>query len=58
MFLCEVSTEWYERYQRLLEVSDEFGGLTMDEPDQDEENYSIFIYFRTRTSLSIGRRDL
>jgi len=33
-----VSTEWYERYQRLLEVSDEFGGLTMDEPDQDEEN--------------------
>ena len=38
MFLCEVSTEWYDRYQRLLEVSDEFGGLTMDEPDQDEEN--------------------
>ena len=38
MFLCEVSTEWYERYQHLLEVSDEFGGLTMDEPDQDDEN--------------------
>jgi len=38
MFLCELSTEWYDRYQRLLEVSDEFGGLTMDEPDQDEEN--------------------
>ena len=38
MFLCEVNTEWYEKYQRLLEVSDEFGGLTMDEPDQDEEN--------------------
>ena len=38
MFLCEVSTEWYERYQHLLEVSDEFGGITMDEPDQDEEN--------------------
>ena len=38
MFLCEVSTEWYDRYQHLLEVSDEFGGLTMDEPDQDEEN--------------------
>lgn len=37
MFLCEVSTEWYERYQHLLEVSDEFGGLTLDEPDQDEE---------------------
>ena len=38
MFLCEVSTEWYDRYQHLLEVSDEFGGLTLDEPDQDEEN--------------------
>ena len=38
MFLCEVSTEWYERYQRLLEVSDEFGGLAIDEPDQDEES--------------------
>src|ERR1700745_2143955 len=38
MFLCEVSTEWYEPYQHLLEVSDEFGGLTIDEPDQDEEN--------------------
>ena len=37
MFLCEVSTEWYEKYQRLLDVSDEFGGLMMDEPDQDEE---------------------
>jgi hypothetical protein len=38
MFLCEVSTEWYDRYQRLLDVSDEFGGIAMDEPDQDEEN--------------------
>jgi len=38
MFLCEVSTDWYDRYQRLLDVSDEFGGIAMDEPDQDEEN--------------------
>ncbi len=37
MFLCEVSTEWYDRYQRLLEVSDEFGGLALDDSDQDEE---------------------
>jgi hypothetical protein len=37
MFLCEVSSEWYEKYQRLLDVSDEFGGLMMDETDQDEE---------------------
>jgi len=38
MFLCEVSTEWYERYQHLLEVSDEFGGLAIDDPGQDEES--------------------
>jgi len=38
MFICEVSTEWYERYQRLLEVSDEFGGIPIDETDQEEES--------------------
>jgi hypothetical protein len=38
MFLCELSTEWYDRYQHLREVSDEFGGLTLDEPDTGEEN--------------------
>lgn len=37
MFVCEVSTEWYDRYQGLLEVSEEFGGFTMDEPEQDDE---------------------
>jgi len=37
MFLCEVSTEWYERYQRLLEMSEDFGGIPIDEPDQDDE---------------------
>src|ERR1700684_3698564 len=38
MFLCEVSTDWYERYQRLLEMSEDFGGIPIDEPDQDDEN--------------------
>jgi hypothetical protein len=38
MFLCEVSTDWYDRYQRLLEVSEDFGGIPIDEPDQDDEN--------------------
>jgi hypothetical protein len=38
MFICEVSTEWYERYQRLLEVSDEFGGIPIDETDQEGES--------------------
>ena len=37
MFLYEVSSEWYERYQRLLELSEDFGGIPIDEPDQDDE---------------------
>ena len=38
MFLCESSTEWYDRYQHLLEVSEDFGGIPIDEPDQDDES--------------------
>jgi hypothetical protein len=38
MMVYEASTEWYERYQRLLEMSEDFGGIPIDEPDQDEEN--------------------
>src|ERR1700684_3809281 len=38
MFLCEVSTEWYEKYQRLLDVSDDFGGIPIDESDTDDES--------------------
>ena len=37
MFLCEVSTDWYERYQRLLEMSEDFGGIPIHESDQDDE---------------------
>jgi hypothetical protein len=37
IFLFESNTEWYERYQRLLEMSEDFGGITIDEPDQDDE---------------------
>ncbi|HET9408746.1 MAG TPA: hypothetical protein VFO39_16000 [Candidatus Sulfotelmatobacter sp.] len=37
MFVCELSTDWHQRYQSLLEVSDEFGGFAIDESDQDEE---------------------
>jgi hypothetical protein len=36
MFLYEISTEWYERYQRLMEVAEDFGGIVFDEPDQEE----------------------
>lgn len=37
MFLCEISCEWYERYQRLLDIADEFNGITIDESDSDDE---------------------
>jgi hypothetical protein len=36
MFLYEVSTDWYDRYQRLLDMSDDFG-MAFDETDQDDE---------------------
>jgi hypothetical protein len=36
MFLYEVSTDWYERYQRLVDLAEEFGGITFDETDQDD----------------------
>src|ERR1700738_1451961 len=38
MMVYEASTEWYDHYQRLLELSEDFGGIPIDEPDQDEEN--------------------
>ena len=38
MFLFELSTEWYERYQRLLDVAEGMGGLVIDEHDEDDEH--------------------
>jgi hypothetical protein len=38
LFLYEVSTEWYDRYQRLVELLDDFGGITIDESDQEDEH--------------------
>ena len=37
IFLYEAGTEWYEHYQRLQEISQDFGGLAIDEPDQEDE---------------------
>ena len=37
MLVYEAATEWYERYQRLLELAEDFGGIPIDEPDQDDE---------------------
>lgn len=37
LFLYEISTDWYDRYQRLVDLAEECGGLPIDEPDQDDE---------------------
>lgn len=37
MFLHELSTEWYERYQQLLESVDDLGGVVFEDEDEDEE---------------------
>jgi hypothetical protein len=37
MMVYEASTEWYDRYQRLVEMAEDFGGIPIDEPDQDDE---------------------
>jgi hypothetical protein len=37
MFLCEVSTEWYERYQQLLDTVDDLGDIVFEDEDEDEE---------------------
>ena len=37
MMVYEASTEWYDRYQSILEMADDFAGLSIDESDQDDE---------------------
>jgi hypothetical protein len=37
MFLYEVSTDWYEGYDRLESAADEFDGILLEDTDQEEE---------------------
>lgn len=37
LFLYETGTEWYDHYQHLRELSQDLSGLTIDEPDQEDE---------------------
>ena len=37
MFLYEVSTEWYENFERLESTADEFDGILLDDDDSEEE---------------------
>lgn len=36
MFVFEVATEWYDRFQDLLETVSELGGLMLDDSETDE----------------------
>jgi hypothetical protein len=37
MFLSEVSCEWYDRYQRLIDIAEDFGSIAIDESGPDDE---------------------
>jgi hypothetical protein len=36
MFVFEVATEWYDRFQDLMETVSELGGIVLDDRDSDE----------------------
>jgi len=38
VMLYELSSPWYERYQHLLELSEDFGGIPIDETDEEDEH--------------------
>jgi hypothetical protein len=37
IFLYEVSTEWYDRYQHVLDTAEAMGGLLIEEDDENDE---------------------
>jgi hypothetical protein len=37
MMVYEASTPWYQRYRSITEMADDFSGLPIDEPGQDDE---------------------
>jgi hypothetical protein len=36
MFLCEVATEWYDRFQDLVETVGDLGSIVVDDRDNEE----------------------
>jgi hypothetical protein len=38
MMVYEVSTHWYDRYQSIIEMADDFAGLPIDGTDPEEAN--------------------
>ena len=37
MFLYEASTDWYDNYERLESMADDFDGILIDDSDQEED---------------------
>ena len=37
IFLYEASTEWYDRYQHVLDTAEAIGGLLIEEDDENDE---------------------
>jgi hypothetical protein len=37
MFLYELSTPWYETYQRLESAADDYDGIFVDDDDEQED---------------------
>jgi hypothetical protein len=37
IFLYEASTEWYDRYQRVMDTAEALSGLLIEEDDEDDE---------------------
>jgi len=37
IFVFEANAAWYERYQRIMDLTDDFGGIPIDGPGTDEE---------------------
>ena len=37
MFVCELSTEWYDHYEQLLESIDDLGDIVFEDDDDDTE---------------------
>lgn len=38
MFVCELTTEWYDQYEQLLDSIDELGNIVFEDDDEDAES--------------------
>jgi len=38
VFVYEANANWYDRYQRMVDLAEDFGGIPIDEPGTDDED--------------------